>query len=175
MAGFLGRVVTIFSPSEKRFINIRENGKVGRSAISQDGSLNGWSWEHFQAVDAGNRQIAFWNLRWRRFLRMDAKPGMSAAEERPDGTLKLDWNWEQFRVFDVGDGLMGLWSPTHKRFVRLCCGNDPDTSETRTDALMPSNWVGERLKIALLPGIVWRIISHIPCVPLCLCSFTTAV
>ena len=152
IAGFIGRTATIFQPSEKRFVNVRANGIVGRSEVSQDGSLNGWSWEHFQAVDAGNRQIAFWNLHWRRFLRMDDKPGMSAAEERPDGTLKVDWNWERFRVVDVGDGLVGLWSPSHKRFVRLCCGNDPDTSEPRADATMPSSWVWERLKIALLPG-----------------------
>ena len=147
MAGFLGRIVTIFSPSEKRFVYIRDNGKVGRSEISQDGSLpHGWSWERFLVVDGGNRQIVLWNLSWRRFLRMDDKPGMSAHEERPDGALPADWNWERFRVIDVGGGLMGLWSPTHKRFVRM--SNDPpDTSEVREDATMPSGWVGERLQL----------------------------
>ncbi len=151
MAGFLGRIVTIFSPSEKRFVNIRDNGKVGRSEISQDGSLqHGWSWERFLVVDGGNRQIALWNLRWRRFLNMDDKR-ISLTAEKADGALTEGLIWERFRVIDVGDGLIGLWSLTFNRFMRM--SNDPpDTSEVREDATMPSGWVGERLQIALLPG-----------------------
>ncbi len=154
MDPLIGRMVTIFSPSAKQFLNVNVD-TVGKSGVSSDGSLpSDWTWERFRAVDAGDHQVAFWNVFFKRFLRIDARPGMSVAEERTDGTLPGDWGWERFRVVDVGGGLQGLWSPIHMRFVRL--SNDyrcpPNASEVRQDATMPSGWVEERLQIALAPG-----------------------
>ncbi len=155
MADFLGRIVTIFWPTDARFLEVYA-GEVSRSGVRSSGNLPLDSYletsKYFRVVDGGNRQIALWNLRSRRFLNMDEKR-ISLSADKADGALTEGSIWERFRVMDVGDGRIGLWSPTFKRFVRM--SNDPpDASEVREDATMPYDWVGERLQIDLLPQTI---------------------
>jgi hypothetical protein len=91
-----------------RFIRLN-NQKDQHKAMDASGKRpanrlpGGWTWERFKIVDAGDGQVAFYNKKNNRFMRMDGKhKHMDGSGKKNSPKLPNGWTWEKFRILDLG-------------------------------------------------------------------------
>jgi len=101
--------VALWSPATKRFMSMRDSGRMGRSGVSDDGTLpGGWEWERFKVADGTSSSmfngqcasgcVGLWSPRWKRFVRMPSSTFLDSSGPLDDGTLPSNWAWERFKV-----------------------------------------------------------------------------
>jgi hypothetical protein len=149
----VGSTVALWNPAHKRYIRMPDGDKLDKSpddANSKNMKLpDGWNWERFEVVDAGNGEIALYNKAHNRFVRM---PAGDKLDKSPDpgksGKLKDGWNWERFKVVDGGNGEIALFNKAHNRYIRMPDGANLDKSpDPGESGALKSGWNWERFKV----------------------------
>eukprot|EP00928_Gymnodinium_smaydae_P024609 TRINITY_DN19869_c0_g2_i2.p1 TRINITY_DN19869_c0_g2~~TRINITY_DN19869_c0_g2_i2.p1 ORF type:complete len:4265 (-),score=633.29 TRINITY_DN19869_c0_g2_i2:6-12800(-) len=111
-----------------------------------------WLNEQFQVVQAGDSQVAFWNLGTRRFLMMNAGT-VFTSDVVPSGKLPPTWEEGKFFSSPGDDGILGLWNRRSKRFLKIQAANDVKTSPEVKNGKLPPQWALERFEVYTLQDL----------------------
>lgn len=132
--GASGKVTT--AVTDRRGIKIRD-ADAGAVSVYSDDNL-------FLVVDGGFGQIALFNAKYKRFVRMSDVPAIDSTSV-PSGTLPADWNWERFVALDdVSDGSSSLFSRWQGRFLRMTDKSVVDPSAAGETPPLRTDWTWER-------------------------------
>ncbi|KAJ1415992.1 hypothetical protein B484DRAFT_401285 [Ochromonadaceae sp. CCMP2298] len=157
---FVGKHVALWSPVNKRFLQMHENGNARRSSgyvgVLQEeqvnpGNLETWrTCARFQIIDAGNGQIALHHAISNRFLRLHGADVDGFGGVQDAHSLPVEWGCERFIVVPAGN-LVALHSTCNKKFIRMK-DNKVDAQGGRNDHdKLPLEWWSEQWEVVLHP------------------------
>ena len=99
---------------------IKQNNGFGNLPLVPPNLPDGWTWERFEVVDAGNGNIALHNIEHNRFLAMDAQGFIRAGGLRDAGEPDCDASGgEHFTLVGYGDQNVALHNPHFQHFVKM--------------------------------------------------------
>ena len=76
-----------------------------------------WEWERFKIIDAGNDEIALYNVNLKRFILMNQNNEMKASESTDENKELTDY--EKFKIINQGNREIGLYSKINNRYLKL--------------------------------------------------------
>ena len=130
-ADIIGKTIGLYNTYHERYIRVKEGGWADASAVIPRHTFpgweysvppnlpNGWTWERFEVVDAGNGNIALHNIEHNRFLAMDAQGFIRAGGLRDAGELNCDASGgEHFTLVDYAPNV-ALHNPHFQHFVKM--------------------------------------------------------
>ncbi|MBP6842757.1 MAG: hypothetical protein KA201_03410 [Kofleriaceae bacterium] len=120
-----GATIALYAPAQQRFL------RVNRELVDTAGRVpygrllpEGWNWEKFVVVDAGNGLVALWSRSHKKFVRINPNTWTLDVSGAENPVLPSDWSWERFQVITAQTpnggaprGMVRLYSPHHKRYV----------------------------------------------------------
>ncbi|CAJ1375123.1 unnamed protein product [Effrenium voratum] len=119
-----GSVVALHNAYHRRFVNLHPHDM--HFSEEKDANFDmpdGWTFERFTVVDAGNGQIALHNALHNRYVKMGPNGDMTVSPVRNlHDPFPHDWFSERFTVLsahDIFDGVIGLHNSAHGRMLRM--------------------------------------------------------
>ena len=80
---------------------------------------NGWTWERFKVIDAGEGDIALHSVHHNRFIMMNDQQGFQASLLFDEFSLPIGHLWERFKLVDALNGKIALHSAHFNRFMMM--------------------------------------------------------
>ena len=112
-------------------------------------------WERFLIVDAGHGEIALYNARHGRFLKLSADESASGGGELNSDELppREECGLERWVFVPAPDESWALYHPCTKRFLRMedNLNVNGSVSEVATKNDLPAAWTHERWDLLMLP------------------------
>jgi hypothetical protein len=136
--------VALYSWNEGRFLAMDQNGRCCATLFRPENLDNTRTCERFKVVDAGDGQVALYNIWHQRFLRVngDDVDGLGG----PVGQLDPSWVLEKFSPVLHPSGAVALYCGAAQRFVRIM-GESVDArgGPVENGPCLPDNWFSELL------------------------------
>jgi len=147
-----GTVVGFHNAIHNRYITMGSDGTMYPSA-ERDYDLElpeGWTWQRFTVVDAGNGEYGLHNARHNKFWKMTDTAEMIASVRKAAHEMPAPehWPWERFAAVDVGNGEIAFYNPHHNRMVTLT-DSDVFGSSHRAPQDFPDGWTWQKFKVKL--------------------------
>ena len=142
-----GSIIALFSDHWGRWMKMDDQGDMVRSSsVGYDNFPEGWTWEKFAVVDAGDGKIALHSLKFNHFVSLNGDGDLYASPHKAASHLPSGWTWQMFRPVYAGNGMIALHNAIHNRFIRMT-GGTMDGSGVKGDNDLPDDWHWERFRI----------------------------
>lgn len=142
-----GSIIALFSDHWGRWMKMDDQGDMVRSSsVGYDNFPEGWTWEKFAVVDAGDGKIALHSLKFNRFVSLNGDGDLYASPHKAASHLPSGWTWQMFRPVYAGNGMIALHNAIHNRFIRMT-GGTMDGSGVKGENDLPDDWHWERFRI----------------------------
>ncbi|CAE7687129.1 unnamed protein product [Symbiodinium sp. CCMP2456] len=147
-----GTVVGFHNAIHNRYISMSSDGTMYPSPVRDynEELPEGWTFQRFTVVDAGNGEYGFHNAKHNKFWKMTDTATMIASITKAahDMPAPEHWPWERFAAVDVGNGEIGFYNPHHNRMVSLS-NTEVYASPHRAPQDFPSDWTWQKFKVKL--------------------------